>query len=83
MTLVKMELLAQRRICDTCGSALDAEMLSGFCPGCLLNTVLETETETSRPEVALTTTSCSMKLRAAEWALCIEPGSEHRPASSR
>ena len=45
MTLVKMELLAQRRICDTCGTALDGEMLSGFCPGCLLNTVLETETE--------------------------------------
>ena len=45
MTLVKMELLAQRRICDTCGSTLDGEMLSGFCPGCLLNTVLETETE--------------------------------------
>ena len=45
MTLVKMELLAQRRICDTCGSTLDAEMLSGFCPGCLLNTGLETETE--------------------------------------
>ena len=47
MTLVKMELLAQRRICDTCGSTLDVEMLSGFCPGCLLNTVLETETETA------------------------------------
>ena len=45
MTLVKMELLAQRRICDTCGTALDAEMLSGFCPGCLLDTVLESETE--------------------------------------
>jgi eukaryotic-like serine/threonine-protein kinase len=40
-----MELFVQGRICDTCGSALDAEMLSGFCPGCLLNTVLETETE--------------------------------------
>ncbi len=47
MTLVKMELLAQRRICDTCGSTLDFEMPSGFCPGCLLNTVLETENETS------------------------------------
>ena len=47
MTLVKMELLAQRRICDTCGTALDGEMLSGFCPGCLLNTVLETQTETA------------------------------------
>ena len=37
-----------RRICDTCGSTLEAEMPSGFCPGCLLNTVLETETETQR-----------------------------------
>jgi eukaryotic-like serine/threonine-protein kinase len=36
---------AQRRICDACGSALDVEMPSGFCPGCLLNTVFETETE--------------------------------------
>src|SRR6266550_1298553 len=45
MTLVKMELLAQRRICDTCGSTLDFEMPTGFCPGCLLDTVLESETE--------------------------------------
>ncbi len=42
-----MELFVQGKLCDTCGTALDAEMLSGFCPGCLLNTVLETETETS------------------------------------
>lgn len=41
-----MELLAQRKICETCGSILDVEMPSGFCPGCLLNTVLvETATE--------------------------------------
>src|SRR5215471_553808 len=41
-----MELLAQRKICETCGSALDVEMPSGFCPGCLLNMVLvETEAE--------------------------------------
>ncbi len=40
-----MELLVPGKICESCGSALDAEMLSGFCPGCLLNTVLETETE--------------------------------------
>src|SRR4029077_20502825 len=45
MTLVKMELLAQRRICDTCGSTLEFEMPTGFCPGCLLDTVLESETE--------------------------------------
>jgi serine/threonine-protein kinase len=33
------------RVCDECGSALDVEMPSGFCPGCLLNTVFETETD--------------------------------------
>ena len=42
-----MELFVQGKLCDTCGTALDAEMLSGFCPGCLLNTVLEAQTETS------------------------------------
>jgi serine/threonine protein kinase/tetratricopeptide (TPR) repeat protein len=42
-----MELFVQGKVCDACGSALDAERPSGFCPGCLLNTVLETETETS------------------------------------
>src|SRR5215510_10433628 len=45
MTPVKMELLKQRKTCDECGSALDVEMPSGFCPGCLLKTVFETETE--------------------------------------
>jgi serine/threonine protein kinase/thioredoxin-like negative regulator of GroEL len=38
-----MEALASRKICETCGSFADADMLSGFCPSCLLNTVLETE----------------------------------------
>lgn len=27
--------------CDTCGSTLDVEMPSGFCPACLLTTALE------------------------------------------
>jgi serine/threonine-protein kinase len=48
MTLVKMEFLAQHKICDACGSLLDIDMPSGFCPGCLLNTVLKTESQTAR-----------------------------------
>jgi serine/threonine protein kinase/tetratricopeptide (TPR) repeat protein len=40
-----MEALARRKICETCGSFADVDMLSGFCPSCLLNTVLETELE--------------------------------------
>src|SRR5436190_2890084 len=43
----QMELLATRKLCETCGSSVDLEMPSGFCPGCLLNTVLETGTETT------------------------------------
>ena len=42
-----MELLATGRYCETCGSFAGADMLSGFCPGCLLNTVLETETDSA------------------------------------
>jgi TolB-like protein/Flp pilus assembly protein TadD len=42
-----MELLTSHKLCDTCGSTLEFEMPSGFCPGCLLNTVLETGTETT------------------------------------
>lgn len=38
-----MEIFAQKKICQTCGSSLDLEMVSGFCPGCLLETVLDTE----------------------------------------
>jgi serine/threonine protein kinase len=38
-----MDLLAQRKICHNCGSSLDLDIVSGFCPGCLLNTVFETE----------------------------------------
>jgi len=37
-----MDLLAQRT-CENCGSSLDLDIVSGFCPGCLLNTVFETE----------------------------------------
>src|SRR6266403_1384370 len=40
-----MELLAPRKLCDTCGSTLEFERPTGFCPGCLLDTVLESETE--------------------------------------
>ena len=40
-----MELFVTGKVCDTCGTALDGEMLSGFCPGCLLNTVLVTESD--------------------------------------
>jgi len=43
MTLPKMDLLAQRKIRENCGSSLDLDVVSGFCPGCLLNTVFETE----------------------------------------
>jgi tetratricopeptide (TPR) repeat protein len=38
-----MEVFAQKKICATCGSSLDLDMVSGFCPGCLLETVLDTE----------------------------------------
>jgi TolB-like protein/Tfp pilus assembly protein PilF len=41
-----MGILVSSRFCATCGSSLSLDVLSGFCPGCLLNTVLETETET-------------------------------------
>lgn len=40
-----MELLATPKFCETCGSSVDFDMPSGFCPGCLLNTVLETDGE--------------------------------------
>ncbi len=39
-----MHQLAATKLCDACGSSLDSAMLTGFCPGCLLDTVLETET---------------------------------------
>src|SRR4029453_18594959 len=37
-----MELLASK-FCENCGSSVDLDIVSGFCPGCLLNTVFETE----------------------------------------
>src|SRR5215475_15854992 len=36
-----MEVLAQHKICEECGSSVELEMLSGFCPSCLLTTALE------------------------------------------
>src|SRR5688572_1979408 len=41
-----MQLLSAHKFCDQCGSSLDLDILSGFCPGCLLTTVLETDSET-------------------------------------
>jgi eukaryotic-like serine/threonine-protein kinase len=38
-----MELVSAKKICQTCGSSLEFDMPSGFCPACLLNAVLETE----------------------------------------
>ena len=40
-----MNVAAPRPVCEACGSTLDLDMPSGFCPGCLLNTVLETESQ--------------------------------------
>src|SRR5437016_5382718 len=37
----QMELLATRKFCETCGSSVDFDMPSGFCPACLLTTALE------------------------------------------
>jgi len=36
-----MEMLAQHKICEECGSSVELEMPSGFCPACLLTTALE------------------------------------------
>src|ERR1700747_889017 len=36
-----MELLAQHKICETCGSSVGLEMLRGFCPAWLLTHALE------------------------------------------
>ena len=72
----------QRRICDACGSALDVEMPSGFCPGCLLNTVFETETEIA-PGSRISEYELLNEVAAAEWALSIVPGSGVSTASSR
>jgi len=42
-----MERLVAKKLCETCGSSVDFDMPSGFCPGCLLNTVLETQSESA------------------------------------
>jgi serine/threonine protein kinase len=42
-----MDLVAAKKFCETCGSSVAFDMPSGFCPGCLLNTVLETQTDIS------------------------------------
>lgn len=34
---------ATRALCDACGSSLDLDLPSGFCPGCLLDTVLASD----------------------------------------
>jgi serine/threonine protein kinase/Flp pilus assembly protein TadD len=36
-----MDLLARKTFCETCGSSLEVDMPSGFCPACLLTTALE------------------------------------------
>src|SRR5256885_4442524 len=35
-----MDLLARKTFCEICGSSLEEDMPSGFCPGCLLTTAL-------------------------------------------
>ena len=41
-----MEVLASK-FCETCGSSVDFDTVSGFCPGCLLDRVLETASDTA------------------------------------
>jgi serine/threonine protein kinase/Flp pilus assembly protein TadD len=38
-----MEILSQKKICESCGSSVDLGMVSGFCPSCLLETVLDVQ----------------------------------------
>ena len=38
-----MELATEKKVCGTCGSSLEVDLVSGFCPGCLLNTAIEAE----------------------------------------
>jgi serine/threonine protein kinase/tetratricopeptide (TPR) repeat protein len=40
-----MDLLAAKKFCERCGSSLDFDMPSGFCPGCLLDAVLKRESD--------------------------------------
>ena len=39
--------LQTRRLCETCGSWVDFEVLDGFCPNCLLHIVLERESQSA------------------------------------
>src|SRR6478609_11271922 len=36
-----MDLLAGKTCCESCGSSLEVDMPSGFCPACLLTTALD------------------------------------------
>ena len=54
-----MQILSQKRICETCGSSLDPGMVSGFCPGCLLDTVLEANQPTRPAFASMNTNSLS------------------------
>src|SRR4051812_34046255 len=38
-----MDFVSVHKLCDTCGSSLAFDMPSGYCPACLLNTVLDAE----------------------------------------
>ena len=42
-----MERLVAKKFCETCGSSVQLDMPKGFCPSCLLNTVLETRSESA------------------------------------
>src|SRR5437868_14256119 len=42
-----MERLVAKKFCETCGSSVELDMPSGFCPGCLLNTIPETQSESA------------------------------------
>ena len=39
-----MHARVSKKICEICGSSLDLEAPSGFCPACLLGTALEIDT---------------------------------------
>ena len=39
-----MQPIVSQKLCETCGASLDLEAPSGFCPSCLIATVLESDT---------------------------------------
>src|SRR4249920_3636652 len=43
-----MDLLARKTFCESCGSSLEVDMPSGFCPACLLTTALDSLDEIAR-----------------------------------